>query len=258
MPSATPAFAIVAFAERAPRRQPAAPLPEGHLLDTLGMKAAGIAHDINNLLTIMIGCTGLVLDSCPPDDPRYELADETLQAAARTSELSRQLLAATRAMTIPAIPVDVNSVLTSAMPLLRRVAGARIELLPEPAAELGPVSMVVIDLERVIVNLVANARDAMPSGGVLRIETRAAEGDRGILIAVRDNGAGMDDETRRRMFEPFFTTKAAGRGTGLGLSIVHDIVTRAGGTIHVESAPGTGTTVNLYFPLARRVGDDGR
>ena len=197
-----------------------------------------------------------MLDSCRPDDPRYELADECLQAAARATELSRQLLAATRSVTTPALPVDINAVITSAMPLLRRVAGARIELVLELAAEVGPVAMVVIDLERVVVNLVANARDAMPSGGVLRIETRAADGKRGVLIAVRDNGTGMDDQTRRRMFEPFFTTKAAGRGTGLGLSIVHDIVTRAGGTIHVESGHRTGTTVSLYFPLARTAGGD--
>jgi signal transduction histidine kinase len=144
------------------------------------------------------------------------------------------------------------------MPLLRRVAGARSDVVLELAAEVGPVTMAVIDLERVIVNLVANARDAMPSGGELRIETRPADGDRGVRIAVRDTGAGMDDETRGRMFEPFFTTKATGRGTGLGLSIVHDIVTRAGGTVHVNSAPGTGTTVNLYFPVTRRVNDGAR
>ena len=144
------------------------------------------------------------------------------------------------------------------MPLLRRVAGTRIDLVLALAARRRP------DCDCGHRPGAGHRQPGRQRPGRHAVGRRTANRDPGsgwrpgVLIAVRDNGAGMDDETRRRMFEPFFTTKAAGRGTGLGLSIVHDIVTRAGGTIHVDSAPGTGTTVNLSFPLARRVSDEAR
>jgi NO-binding membrane sensor protein with MHYT domain/nitrogen-specific signal transduction histidine kinase/CheY-like chemotaxis protein len=234
-------------------------------LEAIGQLAGGIAHDFNNLLTAILGNAALVLESTPPDDPRYEDVREIERAATRAAELTRQLLAFSRKQVLQPRSLDLNVALAQIMRMLTRLVGEHIEVtvLPEPA--LGRVQVDAAQLEQVIVNLVVNARDAMPDGGRLTIETQNATLEAGstsqhigappgayILIAFTDTGIGMDPATQKRIFEPFFTTKERGKGTGLGLATVYGIVKQSGGSLSVYSEPNRGSTFKVYLP---RVGE---
>jgi NO-binding membrane sensor protein with MHYT domain/nitrogen-specific signal transduction histidine kinase/CheY-like chemotaxis protein len=230
-------------------------------LEAIGQLAGGIAHDFNNLLTAILGNAALVLESTPPDDPRYEDVREIERAATRAAELTRQLLAFSRKQVLQPRSLDLNVALAQIMRMLTRLVGEHIEVtvLPEPA--LGRVQVDAAQLEQVIVNLVVNARDAMPDGGRLTIETQNATLEAGstsqhigappgayILIAFTDTGIGMDPATQKRIFEPFFTTKERGKGTGLGLATVYGIVKQSGGSLSVYSEPNRGSTFKVYLP----------
>ena len=229
-------------------------------MEAIGQFAGGIAHDFNNVLMAIEGYTELALVRVEDEDARRDL-DEVKQAAGRASELTRQLLAFGRKQVLRPRVLDLNDVVAGIERMLRQLIGSDVELATEFDPELGRVTADPGQLEQVVANLAVNARDAMPRGGRLSIETRNVRVDeawtreRGILragdyvrLTVSDSGLGMDRDARRRAFEPFFTTKAPGRGTGLGLSTVHGIVRQSGGDVTLHSEPGHGTTVRVYLP----------
>ncbi len=241
-------------------------------LEALGRLAGGVAHDFNNLLTVIAGGTEFALDLLGPDHPaRAELAD-VQTATRRAAALTRQLLAFGRRQAFVPAPLDVNAAVAAVEPMLARIVGPGIAVVVELAASRALARVDAAQLDQVLVNLAANARDAMPGGGLLTIATAAAVApedasggakDAGstaadartsyVRLTVADTGHGMDAATQARLFEPFFTTKPAGRGTGLGLATVYGIVAQSGGHVRVESAPDRGTTVHVYLPSA--VGD---
>jgi two-component system, cell cycle sensor histidine kinase and response regulator CckA len=221
-------------------------LRQAQKMEAIGRLAGGVAHDFNNLLTAIGGYVELLLAELPEDDPRRADAEEIEKAARRASSLTRQLLAFSRRHPLERESIDLNEVVHDMERLLRRLIGADVELVTVLAARLGLVEADRGQLEQVIVNLAVNARDAMPNGGRLIIETADA-GDH-VSLSIRDTGVGMDAETTARVFEPFFTTKAVGEGTGLGLSTVFGIVEQSSGRIFVDSAPGAGTTFTIELP----------
>ena len=231
-------------------------------LESVGRLAGGIAHDFNNLLTVILGCTSaLERDVAMGARAGVEEIHELRTAAERAADLTRQLLAFARRQVIAPVALDLNEVVRGSERLLRRLLGEDIELLVRPQAGLWRVKADAGQLEQVILNLAVNARDAMPDGGTLVIETSNAAAtdlpptqrsasDPGpvVCLVVRDTGTGMPPAVREHLFEPFFTTKEVGTGTGLGLATVHGIVNQLGGRIHVESGTGLGTTFTLLFP----------
>jgi two-component system cell cycle sensor histidine kinase/response regulator CckA len=233
-------------------------------MEAIGTFAGGISHDFNNLLTGMLGYCDLALSTLPPDSDAYADVSEVRALAVRGSDLTRQILTVSRKQVVQPTQFDPNDVVVGLERLLRRVLGAHIELETHLSTDIGTMRADASQLEQVLLNLTANARDAMPTGGTLRVITRvvgadAAAGQRmpsgnsWILITVSDTGIGMPPEVRDRIFEPFFTTKDRGKGTGLGLALAYAMVEQAGGIIRVESEPGFGTTFSLYFP--RLVGE---
>jgi PAS domain S-box-containing protein len=243
-------------------RETEAQLRQAQKMEAVGRLAGGVAHDFNNLLTVIRGYSELLLGRLASVDPMRKDVEEIRKAADRASGLTRQLLAFSRRQFIAAKVLDLNGLVTNMAGMLRRLIGEDvIEFCAELDAATGAIKADPGQVEQVIMNLVVNARDAMPKGGRLTIETRnvtIGEGARldavgvepgsYVLLAVRDTGQGMDAETRSHLFEPFFTTKEQGKGTGLGLSTVYGIVKQSGGSITVESAPGRGTTFRIYFP----------
>jgi PAS domain S-box-containing protein len=230
-------------------------------MEAIGQLAGGVAHDFNNLLTVIRGYGDLLRKQPGLHEASLEQIDEILEAARRASELTRQLLAFGRGQVLQLRNVSVNRVLDGMESLLRRLIGEDLELIVVRGSDLGLVKADPGQLEQVVMNLAVNARDAMPAGGRLTIETANATlsedeaGQHGIvaagpyvMLSVSDTGAGMDAETLARAFEPFFTTKEAGKGTGLGLAMVYGIVKQSGGDIHVLTEPGRGTTFNIYLP----------
>jgi two-component system cell cycle sensor histidine kinase/response regulator CckA len=221
-------------------------------LDAMGRLAGGIAHDFNNLLTVILGNTDLLAGLEAAHPFHHEVA-QVRDAAERAARLTRQLLAFSRKqMLVPSV-VDLNAVVADIAPLLRRLIGEHITLRTQLAPTIGQILADPGQLEQVIVNLAVNARDAMPEGGTLILETAnavldAPTGGNYVLLAVSDTGIGMDAQTRERIFEPFFTTKDVGKGTGLGLATVYGIVTQSGGRLWVYSEVGQGTTIKAYLP----------
>jgi two-component system cell cycle sensor histidine kinase/response regulator CckA len=238
---------------------------QGEKLQAVGRLAGGIAHDFNNLLTAVLGCTELLLENLDPSDEVPTELTLIRDAARQGADLTRQLLAYSRTQVLDPVVFNLNRVVEQLEPLLRRLVGEHIEVRTALADDLGAVRADPGQFEQVIVNLVVNARDAMPNGGLLTIETTMTElpetrvqdhvivpSGRYVALSVRDNGSGMDAETKAHAFEPFFTTKQLGKGTGLGLATVYGIVKQSGGFIVVDSAPELGSVFRIYLPLSEQ------
>ena len=233
------------------RRAMEARLLQSEKMQAVGRLAGGIAHDFNNLLTAITGYTELLLDSIPATSPlRRDLAE--IQAAGeRAASLTRQLLTFSRGQVSRPTVVDLNAIVQHMEAMLGRLIGEHIRLVLDLEPALGHIRADRTQIEQVLLNLVLNARDAMPQGGIVTVTTRNLRGAKDreeVELEVADSGCGMDEDTRQRIFEPFFTTKESGRGTGLGLTTVYAIVEQSNGTITVESIPGKGTTFYTRLP----------
>src|SRR5688500_5794087 len=230
-------------------------LRQAQKMEAVGRLAGGIAHDFNNILTAIGGMAELMSGSVSESDPLREDITGIRESVDQAKNLTRQLLAFSRKQIVQPSVVDLNVILRNAERLLRRLIGEDVELVMDLRAELPPVRADVAQLEQVIVNLAINARDAMPSGGRLRIHTALRAAGRGepaqhVVLGVQDSGEGIPENVLPHIFEPFFTTKAPDRGTGLGLATVYGIVQQAGGRISVESTRGGGTRFEILLPAA--------
>ncbi|MEV4346873.1 response regulator [Actinoplanes sp. NPDC049596] len=225
-------------------------LRQAERLDSLGQLAGGIAHDFNNILAIISGYAAILSEELGPEHPLHADSQAIEQAAARGSGLTRQLLIFSRLEPSRPETLDLNAVATDMQRLLGRTLGEDIELRTTVSLDLPPITMDRSKLEQVMMNAVMNARAAMPSGGRLTIATGLDRETGQVCLTITDTGSGMPPEVAARAFEPFFTTKGRGKGTGLGLATAYGVVTDAGGTISLESAPGEGTTVRVCLPPA--------
>ncbi|HMR65769.1 MAG TPA: response regulator [Anaerolineae bacterium] len=236
-------------------------LRQAQKLESIGRLAGGVAHDFNNLLTAMMAHTGLALRLLSPDDPVRTNIQEIRKTADQAADLTRQLLAFARKQVVQPQIISLNQLILNIDKMLRRLIGENIELITLPVANAGRVKADPGQIEQVLINLVINARDAMPNGGTLTIETanvsldqtyarRYAEVTAGeyVMLAVTDTGVGLPEEIKEHIFEPFFTTKEVGKGTGLGLAMVFGIIKQAGGHIAVYSEVGHGTSFKVYLP----------
>jgi len=243
-------------------------LRQSQKMEAVGLLAGGVAHDFNNLLSVILCYGELAVARLQSDQPLCADIQEMIQAANRAADLTRQLLMFSRQQVLEPKVLDLNEVLTGMEKMLRRILGADVELLARPAATLARVRVDPSSLEQVIMNLAVNARDAMPTGGKLTMETADVFLDEDyakrhlgvtpgphVLLAISDTGKGIDKVTQARVFEPFFTTKEKGKGTGLGLSTVFGIVKQSGGSIWLYSEPGRGTTFKVYLPSVDRPKD---
>jgi signal transduction histidine kinase len=233
-------------------------------MDALGRLAGGVAHDYNNLMSAIIGYCFLLDRSMPEGDARHADLQEIRQAAERAGALTHQLLAFSRKQVIEFKTILLNDVIANMERLLKRLIGERVTIVTSLAPKLVAIRSDTSQLEQVIVNLVVNARDAMPAGGTIAIDTHTVTLDEAhrdehpdavlgphVRLTVRDTGTGMDAATLAQIFEPFFTTKARGQGTGLGLATVYGIVRQSGGHLAVSSRVGQGTTFTIYFPATQ-------
>ncbi|HEX3204127.1 MAG TPA: ATP-binding protein, partial [Nitrospiraceae bacterium] len=243
------------------RKQLEEQLRQAQKMEAIGRLAGGIAHDFNNLLTVIGGYSEVGISRLSADDPLRADLEEIKQAGDRAAALTSQLLSFSRRQVVQPKVLDLCMVLMNLEKMLHRLIGEDVNLVVSLGPSLGRIRIDPGQIEQVILNLVVNARDAMPKGGRLTLETENVELTTAIAarevtllpgsyvtLAVSDTGSGMDDYTQSHMFEPFFTTKEHGKGTGLGLSTVYGIVKQSGADIIVESQPGRGTTVTVYFP----------
>jgi two-component system, cell cycle sensor histidine kinase and response regulator CckA len=244
------------------RIQMAAHLFEAQKMESVGLLAGGIAHDYNNMLTVILGYAQLALDKVNLDRSLYSDLEKIIMAAQHSANITRELLAFARKQTICPVVLDLNNCMDSMITMLEQLVGKDIDVVWQPGANLLPVEMDPIQISEIVTNLCINAREAIAGIGKITIATRNAffdetcQSDHGggstsgkfILLSVSDDGCGMDNETLHHIFEPFFTRKGVGEGSGLGLSVVYGIVMQNNGFINVESEPGTGTTFRIYLP----------
>jgi two-component system, cell cycle sensor histidine kinase and response regulator CckA len=257
--------AVLAFRDISERQALEDQLRQAQKMEAIGQLAGGVAHDFNNLLTAINGYSDLTLRRLAEEDPLRRNVEEVRKAGERAAALTRQLLAFSRKQVLQPVALDLNALVSDMEKMLRRLIGEDVELRTALAPGLGSIKADPGQVEQVIMNLAVNARDAMPRGGKLTIETAevrlgedaasrlaAAAPGTYVLLSVADTGVGIDDETLEHIFEPFFTTKEQGKGTGLGLSTVYGIVKQSGGGVRVTSEVGRGSTFEVYFP---RVGE---
>jgi two-component system cell cycle sensor histidine kinase/response regulator CckA len=236
-------------------------LRQSQKMEAVGRLAGGVAHDFNNLLTVIMGYSQILTDGLPGASRLKDATTQIRSAADRAAGITRQLLAFSRKQVLSPRVIDLNDVMLNLDTMLRRLIGEDVEVLTVPGRDLGTVKADPGQIEQVIMNLALNARDAMPNGGKLTLETENMDLDdsyareheplqpgRYVMLAVSDTGTGMSSDTQAHIFEPFFTTKEVGKGTGLGLSMVYGIVKQSGGYIWVYSEPGRGTTFKIYLP----------
>ena len=252
------------------RKQLEDQLVQSQRLESIGRLAGGIAHDFNNILTAISGYTELLLVDLEGSDPRRAHAEEISRASERAGALVKKLLAFSRKQFLQPRVISLHEVVADLEPMLGRLIGEDIELVVAEPMGRSDVEADPVQVEQMIVNLVVNARDAMPQGGTIAIKTETVElADASarplglqagpyVVLHVVDTGIGMDEETRAHIFEPFFTTKEPGKGTGLGLATAHGMATQSGGGIEVESRPGVGTAFSVYLPAVEREHEHGR
>jgi two-component system cell cycle sensor histidine kinase/response regulator CckA len=239
----------------------AAQFQQAQKMEAVGLLAGGVAHDYNNMLSVILGYTELALNKVGPDQALHADLEEIFKAAIRSTDITRQLLTFARKQTITPVVLDLNRAVESMLKMLRRLIGEDIDLVWLPEVRLCPIKMDLVQVDQILANLCINARDAIADVGKVTIETGNAifdetyctdhvgfiEGEYA-LLAVSDDGCGMDKQILDQIFEPFFTSKGLGQGTGLGLSMVHGIVKQNNGFINVYSEPGKGTTLRIYLP----------
>jgi PAS domain S-box-containing protein len=254
-------FGIAFVSDISVRKALEGQLVHAQKMEAVGRLAGGVAHDFNNMLTVIAGYNRMILDELSTMDPLRGYAEEILKAADRAASLTNKLLAFSRRQIMQPRVINLNAVILQTENMLRRLIGEDIQLVMSLSADAGNIRSDPNHIEQAIVNLAVNARDAMPLGGRISIETGNTQIDETyvkthmgvqpgefVMIAVSDTGHGMDSATRQNIFEPFFTTKQRGKGTGLGLATVYGMVKQSGGDIWVYSEPGQGTTFKLYFP----------
>jgi two-component system cell cycle sensor histidine kinase/response regulator CckA len=236
-------------------------LKQAQKMESVGRLAGGVAHDFNNMLSAILGYTELGMMDISPADPIHGRLKDIQQAAQRSADLTRQLLAFARKQTVAPKVLDLNETVEGMLKMLRQLIGENIDLAWLPGKDLGPIRMDPSQIEQMLANLCVNARDAIHDTGKITVETGIVTFDETycamhvgsvpgeyVLLAVSDNGCGMDAGTLSHLFEPFFTTKAVGKGTGLGLATVYGMVKQNNGFIDVISQPGRGTTFKIYLP----------
>jgi signal transduction histidine kinase len=250
-------------ASRRERRSLEAQLQQAQKMELIGQLAGGIAHDFNNVLTVIQGNIELIEDAIAPSGPTKECLEDAAKATKNGAGLARQLLAFAREQVIEPEIVDLNELIQDTVKLLRRVIGENVKCVTLAQPDLRPVRVDPGQMTQVLVNLALNARDAMPSGGELTIETQNLQMNEEqarqridvrpgeyVLLSVRDSGTGMNEKVLARIFEPYFTTKEPGKGTGFGLATCYGIIKQSGGSIWAESRPGQGTKFQILLPRA--------
>ena len=247
---------IVSFVDITDRKRLEEQLVQSQKMESLGRLAGGIAHDFNNLLTVINGYSDWILQEITDDHPFRARLAEVRAAGAQCAELTQQVLAFSRKQVVRPGLLDLNRLIKESHGMLDRILGDDIRIVTRLSPDLGTVTADRSQMHQVLMNLVVNARDAMPGGGTLGIETRNVEAPPQVLLEIRDTGYGIDETTRQHLFEPFFTTKKGHRNTGLGLATVFGIVSHAGGRIEVDSQPGQGAAFRIYLPRVEVAPDE--